>query len=298
MSFGPRCSGATAARRPNVPRSRAERVGRSGCATGCGIPRSRGSPFPRYSGSATTSRTRSRRVATVLLAKDFIRYRLTGTLATEPSDASGTLMFDPARLRWSDDILHATDVPRALLPDVGGSAEVLGRVTRRRRSRAPASRRARRSSAEGPTTRAAPLASAWSLRARPSRAGARPAPCSRPLVSRSLIRGFARTRSAMWLPACGTSWAWCSRLVERSPGTAISWRASSRLRPAPTRRSMQKRRAFRAGAEGVTFLPVSPGRADAASGRVGARRFPRTQSRAYARPPHACGARGDRVRAS
>ena len=30
------------------------------------------------------------KVATVLLAKDFIRYRLTGTLATESSDASGT----------------------------------------------------------------------------------------------------------------------------------------------------------------------------------------------------------------
>ncbi|HEV8356653.1 MAG TPA: xylulokinase [Gemmatimonadales bacterium] len=69
------------------------------------------------------------RLATVLLAKDFIRFRLTGTLATEPSDASGTLMFDPARLRWSEEILAATGVPRALLPEVGGSAEVLGRVT-------------------------------------------------------------------------------------------------------------------------------------------------------------------------
>jgi len=69
------------------------------------------------------------RVATVLLAKDFIRYRLTGTLACEPSDASGTLMFDPARLQWSDEILAAVDVPRSLLPDVGGSSEVLGRVT-------------------------------------------------------------------------------------------------------------------------------------------------------------------------
>jgi xylulokinase len=68
------------------------------------------------------------RVATVLLAKDFIRFRLTGALATEPSDASGTLMFDPARLRWSDEILDATGVPRALLPEVGGSSEVLGRV--------------------------------------------------------------------------------------------------------------------------------------------------------------------------
>ena len=69
------------------------------------------------------------RLATVLLAKDFIRLRLTGTVATEPSDASGTLMFDPARLRWSRDMLDAVELPVALLPDVGGSADVLGRVT-------------------------------------------------------------------------------------------------------------------------------------------------------------------------
>ena len=69
------------------------------------------------------------RVAAVLLAKDFIRYRLTGVLATEPSDASGTLMFDPARLRWSEEVLQAAGISRALLPDLGGSSEVLGHVT-------------------------------------------------------------------------------------------------------------------------------------------------------------------------
>ena len=69
------------------------------------------------------------RLATVLLSKDFVRYRLTGALATEPSDASGTLMFDPARGRWSEELLGAVGVPASLLPNVGGSAEVLGRVT-------------------------------------------------------------------------------------------------------------------------------------------------------------------------
>lgn len=68
------------------------------------------------------------RLATVLLAKDFIRLRLTGTLATEPSDASGTLMFDPEAGSWSGEILEAVDVSRTLLPPVGGSSEVLGRV--------------------------------------------------------------------------------------------------------------------------------------------------------------------------
>lgn len=69
------------------------------------------------------------RLSTVLLAKDFIRYRLTRVLATEPSDASATLMYDTAHLRWSEEILDAVGLPRTLVPDVGGSAEILGRVT-------------------------------------------------------------------------------------------------------------------------------------------------------------------------
>ena len=69
------------------------------------------------------------RLATVLLPKDYIRYRLTGALATEPSDASATLMYDTAHRRWSDEIMRAVELPASLLPDVGESAGVLGRVT-------------------------------------------------------------------------------------------------------------------------------------------------------------------------
>ena len=70
------------------------------------------------------------RLATVLLAKDFVRLRLTGVISTEPSDASGTLMFDPKRMRWSEEILGAVGLSPSLLPDVGGSAGVLGHVTK------------------------------------------------------------------------------------------------------------------------------------------------------------------------
>jgi xylulokinase len=69
------------------------------------------------------------RLATVMLPKDFIRFKLTGVVATEPSDASATLMYDTARMRWSTEILDAVDVPRSVVPDVGGSSEILGRVS-------------------------------------------------------------------------------------------------------------------------------------------------------------------------
>lgn len=69
------------------------------------------------------------RLATVLLAKDFVRLRLTRAVATEPSDASGTLMFDPAGVRWSRPMMEAVGLSLSLLPEVGGSSDVLGRVT-------------------------------------------------------------------------------------------------------------------------------------------------------------------------
>ncbi|MEO5818071.1 MAG: xylulokinase [Gemmatimonadaceae bacterium] len=69
------------------------------------------------------------RLATVMLPKDYIRYRLTGVLATDPSDASATLMYDTAHLRWSEEIMKAVDVPMSILPTVGGSSEVLGSIT-------------------------------------------------------------------------------------------------------------------------------------------------------------------------
>ena len=70
-----------------------------------------------------------RRLGKVVLPKDYVRYRLTGVLATEPSDASATLMYDTARRRWSAEILEAVGLGQGLLVDVGGSAEVLGRVS-------------------------------------------------------------------------------------------------------------------------------------------------------------------------
>src|SRR5947199_339811 len=69
------------------------------------------------------------RLAKVVLAKDYIRYRLTDSLATEPSDASGTLMFDTAHRRWSTEIMGALGLSPSLLPDLGESSEVLGRLS-------------------------------------------------------------------------------------------------------------------------------------------------------------------------
>lgn len=70
-----------------------------------------------------------RRVRHVLLPKDYVRYRLTGRLATDVADASGTLLFDVARRRWSEEMLHALDLDAALLPEAFEGPQVTGAVS-------------------------------------------------------------------------------------------------------------------------------------------------------------------------
>ena len=65
----------------------------------------------------------------ILLPKDYIRYRLTGTFATDVSDASGMQLLDIAGRDWSDEVLTALDIDRSLLADVYESCEVTGHVT-------------------------------------------------------------------------------------------------------------------------------------------------------------------------
>ena len=58
------------------------------------------------------------RIRHVLLPKDFIRFRLTGGLASDASDAAGTLLLDLAARDWSAELLGALEIPRDWLPRV------------------------------------------------------------------------------------------------------------------------------------------------------------------------------------
>jgi xylulokinase len=66
------------------------------------------------------------RVARVMLPKDYVRLRLCGEFATDVTDASGTLWFDPAARGWSDRVLDALEVERSWLPRVEESPTVTG----------------------------------------------------------------------------------------------------------------------------------------------------------------------------
>lgn len=66
----------------------------------------------------------------ILIAKDYIKYLLTGEMTTDYSDAAGTLLFDVVNRRWSDEMFSLFVIPRDLFPPAAPSASIIGRVTK------------------------------------------------------------------------------------------------------------------------------------------------------------------------
>ena len=62
----------------------------------------------------------------VLLPKDYVRLRLTGERVIDAAEASGTLLFDVAGRRWSDEVCSALGIPLDWLPPVRESTEAGG----------------------------------------------------------------------------------------------------------------------------------------------------------------------------
>jgi len=69
------------------------------------------------------------RLRTVLLPKDYVRYKLSGDLAQDVSDASGTGVFDVRHRQWSKPVLSGLELEASWFPPVYESAAVCGRVS-------------------------------------------------------------------------------------------------------------------------------------------------------------------------
>jgi xylulokinase len=63
-----------------------------------------------------------------LQPKDWLRLRLTGLPATDPTDASGTLLFDLQRGAWADGLIGALGLPAGKLPEIREPTETAGRL--------------------------------------------------------------------------------------------------------------------------------------------------------------------------
>jgi len=70
-----------------------------------------------------------RRVRSLMLPKDYVRFELTGERATDVADASGTLLLDVAHRRWSKEMLELVQMDESLLPTLYESPDVCGNIS-------------------------------------------------------------------------------------------------------------------------------------------------------------------------
>jgi xylulokinase len=69
------------------------------------------------------------RARSVLLPKDYVRYKLTGVMAMDKADGSGTMLFDLKARDWSAEVLNELEIPRSWLPPTYEGPQVTGEVT-------------------------------------------------------------------------------------------------------------------------------------------------------------------------
>ena len=71
------------------------------------------------------------KVEQVICPKDYVRYKLTGILGVEHTDASGTLLYDMNHEKWSEEIFQMLHLPLQVVPkEIHNSYDVAGTVSK------------------------------------------------------------------------------------------------------------------------------------------------------------------------
>jgi xylulokinase len=70
-----------------------------------------------------------KKVAQILLPKDYVRFRLTGEYATDRAGGAGTLLFNLKQRDWSPEVLDALDISPDLLPKTYEGTDITGTIS-------------------------------------------------------------------------------------------------------------------------------------------------------------------------
>jgi xylulokinase len=65
----------------------------------------------------------------LLLPKDYIRFKLTDVIASEVSDAAGTVMFDVRNFKWSEELFKGLGLDISIMPECYQSVDICGKIT-------------------------------------------------------------------------------------------------------------------------------------------------------------------------
>ncbi len=196
-------------------------------------------------------------VRTLLLAKDYIRFLMTGEKAMEPSDAAGTLLFDVVNGCWSEDMVGALELDLSILPPVVGSASISGRLTLDAADKLGL--RAGIPVVGGGADNAAAsvgsgVVSEGSMQTSIGTSGAVVAPIGHPRVDPGMrIHSFNHAVPDMWylmgvVLSAGAALGWFRRVLLGTDGVGLSYEEL-----------IAEADAVPVGAEGLTFLPYLTG---------------------------------------
>ncbi|HJF32119.1 MAG TPA: xylulokinase [Sporosarcina psychrophila] len=69
------------------------------------------------------------KIAYFMLPKDYLRYRLTGKIHSDYSDAAGTLLVDVSKKMWSNEMCELFAIDKSICPPLVESHEYIGTIT-------------------------------------------------------------------------------------------------------------------------------------------------------------------------
>jgi xylulokinase len=197
-----------------------------------------------------------RRARRLLLPKDFIALQLTAQAATDPGDASGTLLYDVRARRWHDGLSELFGVPRSLLPEVRESAGITGRLTAWAAERLglPSGIPVATGSGDNQTAAVgAGVTEPGHALAVLGTSGVIYAPAASPRFD------LSGDTSGRVQAGCDPAGAWCNTGCMLSAAGALAW-ARSILHPSGTVESLlDEAAAVPAGCDGVLFAPYLSG---------------------------------------
>jgi xylulokinase len=102
------------------------RVGRSLLAERCGTAPTAGFAIASLYWLQKFEAQTLERAVTVMLPKDYLRFKLTGELGTDQSDAASSGLFDVGQRVWADGVIGRMGLPRSMFPKVHASADIVG----------------------------------------------------------------------------------------------------------------------------------------------------------------------------
>jgi xylulokinase len=103
-----------------------ERIGTELLATSCGTAPAAGFLISTLYWLQKHEPASLERIATLLMPKDYVRFRLTNELGTDQSDAAATGVFNVAARVWADEVINRLGFPRSIFPAVHPSAHIVG----------------------------------------------------------------------------------------------------------------------------------------------------------------------------